>query len=314
MSYCHVGIDVSKDRLDLHVRGAQIPVSQVPNTSEGHVLLLDSLRPLAVERIVLEASGRYERVVVAELVSAGLPVVVVNPRQVRDYAKALGRLAKTDRIDAEVLSAFAEAVRPEIRSIPTETEQKLRDLLARRRQLMEMRTMEMNRFHQAHVREVKKDVPQLIDFLNKRLRDVDRDLEEQIRRSPAWQQRVEMLKSVPGVGDQTARTLLAELPELGACSRQEIAALAGVAPMNRESGQWRGRRMIVGGRGTIRKVLYMAALTATQFNPVIQKFYHRLLAAGKVKKLALTACMHKLLTILNAMVREGKKWQATTQS
>lgn len=313
MSLCCVGIDVSKDRLDLHVRGAECSTAQVPNTPEGHAQLVAVLRKFSIERIVLEASGRYERVLVAELVSAGLPVVVVNPRQVRDDAKALGRLAKTDRIDAEVLSSFAEAVRPEIRSLPTETEQKLRDLLARSRQLMEMRTMEMNRLQQAQIREVKKDVQQVIDFLSKRLRDVNRDLDEQIRTSPAWQQRVEVLKSVPGVGDQTARTLLAELPELGACSRQEIAALVGVAPMNRESGQWRGRRMIAGGRGTIRQMLYMAALTASRSNPVIQKFYERLLAAGKMKKLALTACMHKLLTILNAMVREGKKWQAATE-
>ena len=312
MSVCFVGIDVSKEWLDLHIRGAECPVSRVPNSSEGHAQLVTVLRAVSVERIVLEACGGYERLVVAELVSAGLPVIVVNPRQVRDYAKALGRLAKTDQIDAEVLARFAESVRPEIRSLPTEAERKLGDLLARRRQLMEMRTMELNRLPQAHVREVKKDVQQVIDFLNKRLRDVDRDLDEQIRESPAWQQRVEVLKSVPGIGDQTARTLLAELPELGKCSRREIAALVGVAPMNRESGQWRGRRMITGGRGTIRQMLYMAALSASRSNPVIRKFYTRLLAAGKVKKLALTACMHKLLTILNAMVRTQKKWQAAT--
>lgn len=308
MSVEFVGIDVSKEWLDVHWLSGAIAV-RFENSAEGQRMLVERLAAASVERIVLEATGGYERLLVAALAAAKLPVVVVNPRQVRDFAKALGQLAKTDRIDAAVLARFAAAVRPELRPLPSEDEQKLRETLARRAQLIGMRTMEMNRLQQAQSRKVRSDVQAVLNFLDKRLRAIDDELETLIRAAPLWQQKVDLLKSVPGVGDQTARTLVADLSELGSCSRQQIAALVGVAPLNRDSGTLRGRRMTWGGRAVVRRALYMAALSASRCNPAIRAHYERLRKAGKRPKVALVACMRKLLTILNAMLRQRHPWK-----
>jgi len=307
-----VGIDVSKEWLD--VAFLEGPSQRVSNDPQGLQALLKKFQDLVVERVVLEATGGYERLVVATLAAAELPVVVVNPRQVRDFAKATGKLAKTDRIDARVLAAFAHAVRPPVRELPGESGQKLQETLARRSQLIDMRTMESNRLKQARDKRVQADVQAVIAFLNKRLKDIDDDLDQLIRESPAWQEKVDLLKTVPGVGPQTARTLVAELPELGDCSRQAIAALVGVAPMNRDSGKQRGKRMIIGGRGRVRTALYMATLSATKHNPIIRHYYQKLRSAGKPFKVAMVASLRKLLTILNAIVREQKSWQPNLQT
>jgi transposase len=304
-----VGIDVSKDWLDVHVLGGA--TDRCENTSAGIQDLVRRLVVLPVERIVLEATGGYERLVAAELAAARLPLVVVNPRQVRDFAKALGKLAKTDRIDAEVLARFAEAIRPPVRPLRDEAEQKLRETLARRAQLIGMRTMEGNRLKQAHTPKIRTDVEAVLAFLEERLQALDDDLDQLIKASPAWQEKVDLLKSVPGVGDQTARMLVAELAELGLASRQQIAALVGVAPMNRDSGTLRGKRITRGGRTTVRNALYMATLVATRCNSLIRAHYQKLLAAGKPKKVALVACMRKLLAILNAMLRKKQSWKYT---
>lgn len=314
MSEIHVGIDVSKDRLDLHVLdGVE---RAFDNSSEGRRELIRFLRSLesSVERIVLEASGGYERLLTAELAAAEFPVVAVNPRQVRDFAKALGLLAKTDRIDARVLARFAQAVRPPQRPVPDENALNLREILARRAQLSEMRTMESNRLKQAHARRVKHDLEAVIAFLDKRLAAIEDELDQSIRRSPAWQEKADLLLTVPGIGPQTARVLVAEMAELGACSRREIAALAGLAPMNRDSGTLRGKRLVLGGRGTVRRALYMAALTASKHNPILRSHYDKLRQAGKPFKVALVACMRKLLTILNAMLRNKQPWKNQLQT
>jgi transposase len=257
----------------------------------------------------MEATGGYERLAAAELAAAGLPLVIVNPRQARDFAKALGKLAKTDRIDAEVLARFGQAVRPELRPLPDASQQKLRETLARRSQLLGMRTMELNRLKQTHTKHIRADVEAVVKFLNQRLQAIDQELDELIKDSPAWQETIDLVKTVPGIGKQTARTLIADLAELGTSSRQQIAALVGVAPMNRDSGTLRGKRTTFGGRATVRKALYMAALVATRFNPVIRAYYQKLLNVGKPKKVALVACMRKLLGILNAMLRKRETWK-----
>lgn len=307
MSPVFVGVDVSKPWLDVAILpdGAE---RRLDNTSEGCAALVQMLQTRPVERIVIEASGGCERLVTAELLAAGLPVVLVNPRQARDFAKALGRLAKTDRLDATVLARFGQAVRPELRPLPDLLERKLRETLVRRRQLVAMRTMELNRRQQARDAQVRADLEAVIAFLGERIAALDQDLSQQIEASPAWRKKVDLLKTVPGVGDQTARTLLAELPELGCCTRREIAALAGLAPMNHDSGSLRGRRKILGGRASVRSVLYMAALSATARNPVLAEMYQRLKQTGKPPKVALIACTRKLLTILNAMLRKEKNW------
>lgn len=308
-----VGIDISKEWLDVHLLDGFTDRCQ--NTADGLQGLIQRLSDCDVERIVLEATGGYERLAVAELAAAGLPIVVVNPRQVRDFAKALGKLAKTDRIDAEVLARFAQAVRPELRPLRDEAQQKLRETLARRAQLIGMRTMEGNRLKQAHGKSIRANVESVVAFLDERLEALDKDLDQLIKDSPAWQEKTDLLKSVPGIGDQTARTLVAELAELGSTSRQQIAALVGVAPMNRDSGLLRGRRSTIGGRATVRRVLYMATLVATRCNSVIRAYYQKLLAAGKQKKVALVACMRKMLSILNAMLRKRQSWyQVSLQS
>jgi transposase len=301
-----VGIDVSKDVLDVAVR-PDPKAWQVKNDDAGLQALCSSLLEVSPELVVLEATGGYESAAVAALATAGLPVVVVNPRQVRDFAKATGKLAKTDALDAEVLALFAERVRPEVRELTTEAAQELEDLLSRRRQILEMLQAERNRLEHAKGA-VRKDLLEHIRYLEKRLVRVDSDLDQRVRESPFWRARDELLRSVPGVGPGLSRTLIADLPELGSLSRQEIAALAGVAPLNRDSGRSRGRRSTWGGRASVRAALYMAAVASTRWNPVIQEFYLRLRATGKPAKVALVACMRKLLVILNSMVRHNRPW------
>lgn len=305
-----VGIDVAKATLDVQVRPSDERWT-VANDEAGIRTLVEQLRAVAPQQVVLEATGGYEVAAVSALAAAALPVVVVNPRQVRDFAKATGRLAKTDRLDAATLARFAEQVRPEARPLATAEQQELDALLTRRRQLIEMLTAEKNRLGQVFVRggkPVRKSLKAHIAYLERELRMTDADLGELVRRSPVWRERDDLLQSAPGVGPVLSRTILAALPELGQLDRKAIAALVGVAPLNRDSGMMRGKRMIFGGRAPVRTALYMGTLTATRCNPVIRAFYQRLVAAGKPKKVALTACMRKLLIILNAMVRQGTRW------
>lgn len=307
-----IGVDVAKAELVIAARpsGERWTVINDERNVKGLVERFATDRP---ELIVLEATGGYELLVVAALAAAALPVVVVNPRQVRDFARATGQLAKTDRIDADVLALFAERVRPEVRPIADEAAHELEALLARRRQLLEMLQAEKNRAGQVFGRGnrlVKKSLKAHITYLERELRITDTDLGAMVRESPAWRERDDLLQSVPGVGRVVSLTLLADLPELGRLSRREIAKLVGVAPLSRDSGTMRGRRFVQGGRATVRAVLYMAALVATRRNPVIRAFYRRLVAAGKPKKLALVACMRKLLIMLNTIVRTKTPWRA----
>ena len=303
----YVGIDVSKAELEVAVGEEGWTVS---NDESGIETLLEQLRERPIELVVLEATGGHETPAAAVLAEAGLPVVVANPRQVRDFARAMGQLAKTDRIDARVLALFAERVRPEVRALPDEDTQELKALLARRRQLLEMMVAEKNRLKMASTA-VEKDIREHIEWLKRKLKSVDSDLERRIKASPVWSTKEDLLRSVPGIGPVVSRTLIGELPELGKLNRQQIAALAGVAPLNRDSGTLRGKRMGWGGRRSVRVALYMAALTASQRNPAIRVFYQRLRARGKPPKVALTACMRKLLVIVNAMVRDGVSWSPT---
>ena len=308
-----VGIDVAKAELVVAAGSAGPALWAVPNDEAGVRALAERLAGLAPELIVLEATGGYELLAVAALAAAALPVVVVNPRQVRDFARATGQLDKTDRIDARVLALFGERLRPAVRELPDAAARDLAALLARRRQLLEMRQAERSRLLQVEgraQRAVRQSLTRHIAYLERELAATDADLGALIRASPAWLEREDLLRSVPGVGPVLSLTLLAELPELGRLSRREVAKLAGVAPLARDSGTLRGHRYVHGGRASVRAVLYMAALVATRRNPVIRAFYERLLAAGKPKKLALVACMRKLLTILNAMARSGVRWEA----
>jgi transposase len=307
-----IGIDVAKAELVVAARPSGERWT-VANDERGVKTLVDRLMQEKPELIVLEATGGYELLAVAAIAAAALPVVVVNPRQVRDFARATGQLAKTDRIDADVLALFGDRVRPALRPIADEDARELDALLARRRQLLEMLHSEKNRLGQVFGRGqrlVKKSLKAHITFLERELRMADTDLGTMVRESPAWRERDDLLQSVPGVGRVVSLTLLAELPELGKLSRREIAKLVGVAPLSRDSGTFRGRRFVHGGRATVRAALYMAALVATRRNAVIRAFYRRLVAAGKPKKLALVACMRKLLTMLNVMVRTNTRWQA----
>lgn len=304
----YVGIDVSKAQLDVAVRST-CDGWKSPNNEDGVAQLVSCLKELSPSLVVLEATGGWELSVVAALAAAGLPTAVVNPRHVRDFAKATGKLAKTDRIDAQVLAHFAEAVHPTLRPLPDAQAQELAALLARRRQVIEMLTAEKNRWGMARS-SVRPGIQEHITWLERTLADLDEHLGRTLRESPVWREKEELLRSVPGVGPVLSLTLLAELPELGALGRRQVAALVGVAPLNRDSGTLRGKRTVWGGRAPVRAALYMAALVATRFNPVIRAFYQRLCAAGKPKKVALTACMHKLLTILNAMLKHRTPWQA----
>ena len=304
---CFVGIDVAQAHLDMAVRPTA-ETWQVANDEAGITTLVTQLQALAPTLIVLEATGGFQGPVTAALATAGLPVVVVNPRQVRAFAHALGVLAKTDRIDARVIAHFAEAVRPTPRPLPDAETQELRALVVRRRQLLAMLTAERNRLGTAPAR-IQQAIQQHIAWLESQLAALNDDLTATIERSAVWQAKADLLRSIPGVGPVLSRTMLAQVPELGTLGHKQVAALVGVAPFNRDSGTLRGRRTVYGGRAEVRAVLYMGALVATKHNPVIKAFYARLCAAGKAKKVALTACMHKLLTTMNAMVRDLKPWQ-----
>lgn len=303
-----VGIDVSKDRLDVHVRPST-EIFVVGRDGAGLATLVDRLKAVAPALVALEATGGLEAIVAAALAGAGLPVVVVNPAQVRSFARALGKRAKTDPIDAAVIAHFAEATAPEIRPMPDAATRLLADLVARRRQIVEMIGSERQRLRHAPPIRVKRSIERLLRALEKELADLDHDIDGAVRASPAWREAEDLLSSVPGVGPVTSRSLIAELPELGALDRKKIAALAGLAPFTRQSGTWKGKSFIGGGRTSVRTVLFMAALVATRFNPVLKAFYQRLLAAGKPKMLALVAVARRLLVILNAIMRDRTPWQ-----
>ncbi len=304
-----VGIDVAKAALDVAVRPSG-EARHLANAAAGIGELVGWMQALSPEVIVVEATGGYEAPLVAELGIAHLPVAVVNPRQVRDFARATGRLAKTDRLDAQALAHFGQAMRPTPRPLPDEDTQALAALVERRRQVVAMRTAEENRLGATRVAPVRARIQAHLAWLEADLGEIDGDLQQQLRASPLWREQDDLLQSVPGIGPIIALTLLAQLPELGRLSHGQIAALVGVAPLNRDSGTLRGRRAVWGGRQAVRTALYMGTLRATRCNPAIRLFYDRLLAAGKAKKVALVACMHKLLTILNAMRKHQTPWQA----
>lgn len=302
-----VGIDVSKDRLDVHVRpGGE--AFDVPRNAGGIAVLVERLRPVDVHVVAVEATGGFETVVAASLAAAGLPVVVVNPAQVRAFASALGKRAKTDPIDAAVIAHFAEATKPAVRALPDEETRFLADLVTRRRQIVAMIGAEKQREMRAPAR-VRKSIVRLVKALEKELASLDHDIDDAVRGSPIWREKEELLASVPGVGRIIARTLLAELPELGMLNRRQIAALVGLAPWTRQSGQWRGKSFIGGGRASVRTALFLGAMVAARHNPVLKAFRDRLVEAGKPKRLALIATARKLLTVLNAILRENTPWQ-----
>jgi len=307
-----IGIDVAKAELVV-ARGSQGELSTWANEESGVRGLVKELEGVDAALIILEATGGYELLCVSALAAAQLPIVVVNPRQVRDFAKATGQLAKTDRLDARVLALFGERVQPTVRMLPDEQTRELGAALTRRRQLLEMRQAEQNRLLQLvgqGRRPIKQSLKKHIAYLERELRMTETDVGRMIRESPVWRDKDNLLQSAPGIGPVVARTLLAELPELGTLNRRAIAKLVGVAPLNRDSGTWRGQRTIYSGRASVRTALYMAALAATRWNPVIKAFYQRLVAKGKPKKVALVASMRKLLTMLNQMVRTGEHWRA----
>lgn len=301
-----VGIDVSKRQLDLAVWGEK-DICQYGNDENGILKLVQQLKEMAATLIVLEASGGWEMTLAAELAFAELPAIVVNPTRVRDFARATGQWAKTDKLDALMLARFAQAVRPEVRPLRNEQEAYLAALVTRRRQVIEILTAEKNRHSTSHGL-IGQRLEEHIAWLADELKSLEAEISRFVRGNVAWQEKEAILRSVPGVGPVTAFTMLAELPELGTLNRQKIAALVGVAPFNRDSGPRRGKRRIFGGRAGVRRALYMAALVGSKSNPVIRAFYERLLANGKEKKVALTACMRKLLVILNAMLRDQKPW------
>ncbi len=304
--FVYVGIDVSKERLDVHVRplGEGFSVGQ---TASGIKALIDRLQAYQVRLVALEATGGLENEVVASLSVAGLPVVVVNPAQVRSFAKALGQHAKTDQIDAGVIAHFGEAVNPEVRALPDAQTRGLADLVARRRQIVDMITAEKLRFNTAP-KLVQKSIRRLIKALERELDSVNTDIDGKIKASPVWRYRESLLVTAPGIGQTTARTLLAELPELGTLTRRQVAALAGLAPFTRQSGQWRGKSFIGGGRKTVRSALFLSAMSARRYNQSLKAFYETLVAAGKPKMVALIAVARKLLTQLNAMIRDNQIW------
>lgn len=306
MESVFAGIDVSKDRLDVAVLPSGETWS-IEHNEPGMEALAQKLGALQAETVIVEATGGLERALVAILAAAAIPVVVVNPRQVRDFAKATGQLSKTDSIDAMILALFGQRVRPELRTLPDEETQALEALLVRRRQIIEMLVAENNRVELASPR-IAKDLKAHIRFLEKRLENADTAIDAAIKNSPVWRTKDNLLRSVPGVGPVLSRTLLAELPELGRLSNNQISKLVGVAPLNRDSGRFRGTRRIWGGRASVRSVLYMAAFSATRWNPVIRAYYERLVGAGKAHKVALVACMRKLLITLNSMARSGQSW------
>ncbi len=303
----YVGIDVSKAHLDIAVQSTGA-CWQVDNDEAGITALVQKLTELTPTLIVLEATGGYEMAAVVAMASAGMPVAVINPRQARDFAKSLGRLAKTDKIDALMLARFAQAVHPEPRRLPDEDTLQLQAWVIRRRQLIDMQIAEQNRLKMTH-KQLKPRVQEHIAWLKEELDDIDDHIQSTLRNSPIWREQEDLLRSVPGVGKVLSSILITDLPELGKLNRKQIAALVGVAPFNCDSGKMHGKRAIWGGRAAVRSVLYMAALSATKCNPVIRVFFQRLKDAGKPSKVAITACMRKLLTILNSMMRTGSHWQ-----
>jgi transposase len=302
-----VGIDVSKDRLDVCVRPGGEAFA-VGRDAAGIEALLQRLKELSPQLVALEATGGFETVVAASLGAAGLPVVVVNPAQIRAFARAVGKRAKTDPIDAAVIAHFAEAIRPQPRPLPDAETQLLADLVARRRQIIQMIVAERQREKRASSR-MKKSILRLLKALQAELSEIDQGIDEAVRGSPAWREKEDLLASVPGVGPTIARTLIAELPELGTLDRRQIAALAGLAPWTRQSGKWKGDSRIGGGRASVRSVLFLGALTAARWNPALKAFHQRLIAKGKRKMVAATAVTRKLLTILNAILRDRTPWQ-----
>ena len=303
-----VGIDVSKVWLDIAVH-EQEETFRAGNEDAGIANLVQRMKELKPTLIVIEPTGGFEKLVVAELTHAGLPVVVVNAKRVRDFARATGRLAKTDKLDAKVLAHFAAAIRPALRSLHSEEEEQLTALLTRRRQVVDMLTVEKNRLVTVRAK-MRTDIEDHIQWLTNSLKDLDKEIEDFVEDTPVWKEKDALLQSVPGVGPVTSATMLGMLPELGKLNRQQIAALVGVAPVNKDSGKKQGKRRVYGGRADVRSVLYMAALSAKKFNPVIREFYERLIKQGKEKKVALTACMRKLLVILNAMMRTDQHWRS----
>lgn len=306
-----IGIDISKAHLDVH----SLPSGeawQADNTSTGITGLIEKLLLWNINLIVMEATGGLETPLACALMEAGLPVAVVNPRQVRDFAKAIGQLAKTDKVDARLLALFGQRIRPEVRPLKDAEQQLFSQLLARRRQLIDMRVAEQNRWFMAQSR-VRENIEKHLEWLNQYIDDVDKELGQFVQTSPVWKAKEDLLKSFKGVGRIASFTLLASLPELGTLNRKEIAALVGLAPFNRDSGMMRGRRAIWGGRVEVRNLLYMVALVASRSNATIKKFYEKLIQAGKPKKVALTACMRKILTILNAIVRDNQPWNPTRE-
>ena len=302
-----VGIDVAKATLDIALRPSEQLWQIIYDDAQIEALVIQ-LSELSPTLIVVEATGGLERILVAALVAANLPVVVINPRLARDFAKAIGRLAKTDRIDAQVLAHYGEAIRPSRRPLPDADTQQLRALVDRRRQLMDMMSAEQSRLNTSSAR-IRDAIEYHLTWLRQQVGRLDEDLDGMLKASSLWREYDAILQSTPGVGPVLSRTLISQLPELGDLNRKEVAALVGVAPFNRDSGTWRGRRTIWGGRATVRAVLYMSTLVATRYNPVIREFYERLLVSGKIKKVALIACMRKLLTILNAMIKHQQQWQ-----
>jgi transposase len=303
-----VGIDVSKNTLDVHVH----PVGEafsVARNAEGLDQLITRITPLGIHAAAVEATGGFETMVAASLAGAGLPVIVVNPAQVRAFAMALGKRAKTDPIDAAVIARFVEATKPAIKPLPDEETRLLAELVARRRQVIQMLVSERLHERQLPTRHLKKSAVRVIKVLEKELSQLDTDIGDSVRGSPVWREKEDLLQSVPGVGPITARSLLAELPELGTLTRREVASLAGLAPWTRQSGKWRGKSFTGGGRAAVRSALFMAAMVGAKHNPVLKAFHQRLIAAGKPKMVALIAVARKLLTILNAIIRDKTPWQ-----
>jgi transposase len=308
MDTIYVGIDVSKDRLDVHVRPSREAFA-VTRDGKGLEELIDRLQTLSPQLIAIEATGGFETIAAAAIAGATLPLAVVNPAQVRHFAQAVGKRAKTDPIDAEVIAHFAEAVKPKPRPLPDEQARLLAELVARRRQIIEMIVAERQRQKRAENMRVRKSLTRTIKTLEKELPEIDDDINILVRGSPVWREKEDLLVTFPGVGNTLARTLLAEVPELGTLSRREIASLAGLAPFTRQSGRWKGKSLIGGGRAPLRSALYMAALSASRCNQTLKVFYQRLLSAGKPKMVALIAVARKILIILNAMLRDRIQWQ-----
>jgi transposase len=302
-----VGIDVSKDRLDVHVEPSGEAFA-VARDAAGLEALVERLKPLSVKTVAVEATGGFETVVAASLCAAALPVVVVNPAQVRSFAQAVGKRAKTDPIDAAVIARFVATTRPQVRPLPDAQTRRLSDLVARRRQIIAMMVAEKQRQTRAEGR-MKKSILRLTKALQKELTEIEAEIDDAVRGSPLWREKEDLLASVPGIGATIARTLLADLPELGTLDRRQIAALVGLAPWTRQSGKWRGRSFIGGGRATVRTALFNGARVAARWNPPLRAFYRRLVAAGKPKMQALIAVARKLLTILNAILRDRRPWQ-----